>query len=539
MTRPKEAALVALAALTLVACGTNTVVPATQVIVRVRVEPNVRADAAFLRINVEGGPNGTTFDRDPYTGNQRPLPALGSSVTVSLTPFNDDATRIYRVTARAVTAAGAEVAVARVISGYRAGETLEYELVIYGTCTRTCTATETCPASGGQCVSAEVDATRLSVLGDGGVATTDGGGVDGGARDAGHDAFIDFGASPIDECATGAPCGVGGTCLDTPSSFVCTCDAGYAAPGSGGTCVRCTGVEQCLAPDNTCGSVSVNPTRQTPNVILVIDQSGSMVQDFGGARRWDALRDSLLATPGGPIFSLQRSVRFGVAMYTSAGGGACPDLVTVPAAFDNHTTIEAEYAVQRPSGGTPTGDSITAVMAMIATLAPVRADPTTLILLTGGEPDTCEDGSDHVGGRRESLAAVTAAFEMAVQTFVVSVGSDVRMAHLQDIANAGLGRAVGGPDAEFWVATNAAGLAAALDRIIRGVTSCQLELEGSIDPTAACGGEVRFEGGPALACGTDWRAVDATHIDLLGAACERLQIGGYPPHITFPCDAIM
>ena len=349
-------------------------------------------------------------------------------------------------------------------------------------------------------------------------------------------------------CSATLPCRAGLYCA---AEGKCTADCVAGAACTGGNCSaggRCIpggdGGRRDAAPtdgpgfDNTCASVTVGATRVTPNVILVIDQSGSMDDPFGGgASRWEALRDSLLAMPDGPIFSLQGSVRFGVAMYTSAA--SCPRLITIPAALDNYTAIETEYARQGPASGTPTGDSIQAVLSMLGTLAPVRTEPTILVLATDGEPDTCEDGDDTVGGRLESIAAVEAAFGMGIKTFVLSVGTDIAMAHLQDVANAGLGRGAAGPDAPFWVASDASGLVRDLEAIIGGVASCQLTLEGRIDPAGACAGDVHFVGEPPLMCGTDWRAVDETHIELLGAACDRLQMTGDVLSATFPCGVIL
>lgn len=337
-------------------------------------------------------------------------------------------------------------------------------------------------------------------------------------------------------CPSGLYCGPGGECT-------ADCTAGGACAGgqcsADGRCVLTDGGSRDGAPpdaigvDNTCGSIELGANRTTPNVIFVIDRSGSMREDFDGDSRWDTLEDALLASPEGPIFSLQSSVRFGIAMYTEEDG-TCPDLVTIPAAFDNYSAIETRYRVEGPGGGTPTGDSITAILGMIDTLAPERDDPTILILATDGEPDTCEDGDDETNGRLESIAAVESAYDMDIRTFVISVGTDVASDHLQDVANAGLGRSGADPDAEFWVATDTTGLVTALEEIVGGVVSCDVTLEGRIDVDEACTGTVRL-GGDVLECGTDWRAVDETHIEILGEACSRLQSSGEALTATFPC----
>src|SRR5688572_14958809 len=38
-----------------------------------------------------------------------------------------------------------------------------------------------------------------------------------------------------------------------------------------------------------CGEVTVVVTPTTPTLVLLVDQSGSMTEDFGGMGRWDAL----------------------------------------------------------------------------------------------------------------------------------------------------------------------------------------------------------------------------------------------------------
>lgn len=356
--------------------------------------------------------------------------------------------------------------------------------------------------------------------------------------------------SPSELCAPGFYCGDDGTCsADCSSSVPCPDD--MACNIASGTCVaRPDGSVVDVMPldvlptDNTCAAVDLDAERVTPNVLVIVDRSGSMGdQQFppgSGTSRWVAVRDALLDTPDGLIFSLQSAIRFGFVTYRHQSG-ACPDLGTVACSLDNYDAIEASYTAQNPGGDTPTGDSMTAVLSMLDTLVPTAddGDPTIFILATDGEPDTCEDGDDEVGGRRESVDATEAAFGMGISTYVISVGNDVSASHLQDVANAGLGRSGSDPDAPYWVANDVAGLNDALATIVGGVVDCRLTLSGSIDPALACSGEVRL-GGEVIPCDdpNGWRAIDATTIELTGTACDDLQSGATLT-ARFPCDVVV
>jgi hypothetical protein len=168
----------------------------------------------------------------------------------------------------------------------------------------------------------------------------------------------------------------------------------------------------------------------------------------------------------------------------------------------------------------------------------VRTDPTFIVLATDGEPATCEDGTDVSAGRARSVAAAASAFGMGIETFVISVGTEIAMEHLQDVANAGVGNAATDPDAPFWVATSAMGLHDDLRTIVSGVVSCEVELVGEIEPELACLGTVTL-GTDELECETEWRAVDATHIEILGAACDRLRGSTEALVGTFPCEVVV
>jgi hypothetical protein len=328
----------------------------------------------------------------------------------------------------------------------------------------------------------------------------------------------------------GQGCTTEGRCIDLETAG----DARVAVPsGDGGN-------------PFVCAEVELDTQRTTPNVVLVIDQSGSMTADFSGGTRWNVLRDSLLDDDG-LVRDLQDQVRFGLALYSARGDegsppiGMCPMVQTVAPALNNFDAIDAVYSEEEPLDDTPTGDSLDFLLDQIE-FAPDRSDdPTIFVLATDGEPDRCEQ-LDPQDGHAESVAAVQRGYRMGIRTFVISVGrGSVSEEHLQDVANAGVGRRDGEPNAPFWEAGDDEGLRGALREIVGGALSCVIELRGNIEPGMACSGRVELNG-VALPCDdpNGWEAIDESHIELRGEACERLQNGmAAELKATFPCDIVL
>ncbi len=327
------------------------------------------------------------------------------------------------------------------------------------------------------------------------------------------------------DCGSSEVCNADGLCEDAPDMGGNT-DAQARFDGPGG-----------------CPSVEVSARRVTPTVILVVDQSGSMTSSFGGSNRWDALRDSLLDPDDGLIQALEDQVRFGLALYSAEAEGneagppigECPMLSEVTAAIGNYDAIRAVYEDAEPIDETPTGDAIDSILDGWLGMPDRPTDPTIFILATDGEPDRCEELNPQ-RGQDEAIAAVTRAYDNGIRTYVISVGSDVSDAHLQDVANAGLGEPA--TDAEFWVAGDDEGLRDALTSIVGGAVSCTLELSSALeDVSEACMGTVVLNG-RELPCDdpNGWEATDADTIELLGDACdELLSTPGVTLRATFPC----
>ena len=364
-------------------------------------------------------------------------------------------------------------------------------------------------------------------------------------------------AGCADSCPSGSDseCGLGTHCLNGSCEAQCTnsqgCDENsfcnvrgrcqMAAGGTGGTGNTGGG--------NSCQSVTITPTRSIPNVMFLVDQSGSMTDSFSGANdRWEAAHGAIT----GIVDSLDSIVRFGLTTYTSDNGNVnlpCPRLPTqVDFALGNSTDIgnSSIYPPSYPSNDgadTPTGDSIDALMSIIQNAPPPADGPTIIVVATDGEPDTCEEANPQ-NGQAEAVAAATGAHAAGVDVFILSVGDEVGASHLQDMANVGVGLAENGSegDAPYWVGNNPQQLEDAFTEIIGASISCDIQMDKRFDDQIkACEqGDVRLNGIP-LSCPSEWRVKpDADDvIQLVGAACTTFKTEASTFSATFPCGAII
>jgi Mg-chelatase subunit ChlD len=363
-----------------------------------------------------------------------------------------------------------------------------------------------------------------------------------------------------DDCGSNERCNDDGRCVDSGRAAVSQSQAGSGSIGGAGGAKAPVGGQSGTgtasgfvidagpkrdAPSGSddCQEADVSASRVIPNVILVIDQSGSMTQGFGDGTRWNVLRDFLLRDDG-LIARLQTQVKFGLAMYTAQEYGdngaqppPCPMVTSVAPGLMNLANISTAYNAAAPLGETPTGDSIDRI---VDDLPPAQLDqnegPTVLILATDGEPDRCEELNPQ-NGQAEAVAAVTRAYSMGIRTYIISVGTDVSAQHQQDVANAGLGRDASN-NAPYWRAGDDSSLRDALEEIIGAQVSCEVALEGSVQGGDPCLGTVELNG-EKLECkhSDGWELADPKHIRLLGKACSDYKtLQNAMVRARFPCD---
>ena len=358
-------------------------------------------------------------------------------------------------------------------------------------------------------------------------------------------------AGPSDTVATGLPQQDAASVQPGPGSS--SSDAAVWVPpvgldaGSGVT----------VKPTDECNQLELSFEPQIPSVFILVDRSSSMFE----RNLWDPLKRGVLSI----VEQLDKDIRFGFTTYTGQAGGMCPDLTgRVLVADDNYDAIKRAYddvAAPKYKGETPTSRAIDEVSTL---LAAQPAGPKFILLVTDGEPDFCDD-PNVTCSRDAVVASVQAAHKQGIGTFIFSVGGSVDRAHLQDVANAGLGEGVqdrqmavfyqcnGGKGSYGASAGSApffepnvqdqAALVSALSGVVAGVRSCVFELSGKleIDLALANMGMVDIDGVAVPFGAPDgFRMNSRTQLELLGSSCARLR----RPEtrnvsIDFPCAAVI
>jgi hypothetical protein len=288
-----------------------------------------------------------------------------------------------------------------------------------------------------------------------------------------------------------------------------------------------------MAPD--CAWLELETRRVVPTVHLVLDASESMGE--GADPPWAALGEALFASPGGVVAELDRLIAFSATFYTD--DPACPTLTEVGPRLLNRYPIEELYDSLLPTGRTPTAEAIDAVVTQYGGASDGDDGRSAIILATDGTPTGCAAASS-----QEAFDAMVAsarhAAEADLPVHVISLAPTLTSAEgLQRTANVGLGLPEGErPGAPIHAPGDAEELQATLRELLDDTLDCRLAVEGELQVARACEGEVTLDDEP-LPCddGNGWRAVDATHVELLGTACDRLQRSAATRiSARFPCD---
>lgn len=343
-------------------------------------------------------------------------------------------------------------------------------------------------------------------------------------------------------CVSGVQCTGFGRCGDGPPSIIGNSDTGPAPDAPIG---------------DSCADIELTVAKTKPTVLLLVDQSGSMTQQFppgSGLQRWDVLRDALMAADGGVIKPLENDVAFGLTLYTwPTGPTTCPRLVSAPTTqLGNHAAMNTLYQDAAPIDNTPTAESIMGVIGFddagtlrdggFASLS--TPGPKILLLATDGDPDTCAapNSNGTQPPRDFTVWAARRTFDAGIKTYVISIGADIDQAHQQQVANVGLGfNADAGDAAPLFRTNDRQQVIDALNQIILGVRSCKFTLNGTVIPGTEAQGIVKLNGANlGFNDPNGWKLLSANEIEMVGTACTTVKtVVNAQVSVRFPCGTVV
>ena len=279
--------------------------------------------------------------------------------------------------------------------------------------------------------------------------------------------------------------------------------------------------------------------------MLVVDQSRSMRTGFPQQNspdtRWSLVGKALFDPTSGVVKTYEGSIRFGIAFFTGQQNGECPILHQVRVLTQNYTALNALYQSLAPDGNTPTGESLNQVVGELERGR--NHNVQSIVLVTDGTPNTCamQSGSN---GQPQAVEAVQLAYELGYDTYVLGISNDIAEQNLQQLANAGAGKAVGlvyGVDADaaqpYHASGDKQGLTAQFADILSKVSFCEVRMQRDIAPEEAITGRVMLDG-KALSYNAEegfWLK-DPRHLEIVGSACDAIKAGAKELSVRISCD---
>lgn len=265
--------------------------------------------------------------------------------------------------------------------------------------------------------------------------------------------------------------------------------AGAASGGGlrgGGTSTGAGGMRDPSVDGRNCGVTSQGAQNLPPDVLIVLDRSGSMANQFddtqcpGGGGvcmdKWTAM----LAALNQLVTQTNTTVNWGLKYFPSAGGGGggnnncnVGNGADVGVAAMRAGAIGTNLGMAAPGGRTPTRAGMNAGVAYLMGLT--DNNPKFILLATDGLPNCAPGGGGMANDEMGAIQSVTDAATAGIPTFVVGIGNTGGAeATLSSMAMAGGKAQAAAPF--YYPANNAAELAAVLGMIGGQVASCNFVL---------------------------------------------------------------
>lgn len=284
--------------------------------------------------------------------------------------------------------------------------------------------------------------------------------------------------------------------------------------------------------DKFCKQQDFMLNRLPPEIMLVLDRSGSMQHDASGGDAAPTKWTTTTAAINTTLADTEKGVLWGLKMYPAYkrdGDSACgtAGIAGVDPGVSQHVQIMSAVNMNAPTrdkGATPTAKAVIEATAQMKMRT--SANPKFLLLATDGIPN-CLNGSDSQKDVAGAVAAVAAANQAGFATFVVGIAAagikvdDVNPFDvLNQMATAG-GRPLDG-DTKFYSAGNQAQLTTALGSIAAQAADCTFILT---EPPAVPDNIAVELDGVRLGA-NDWSyGAGNRSVVIKGAYCDKLKKG--------------
>ena len=332
-------------------------------------------------------------------------------------------------------------------------------------------------------------------------------------------------------------------------------DASSSVPGSEG------GVDQ--NPSNpVCNEQSFLPERiADPDIIILMDMSGSMSE--GSPTKYRQTADAVinviteLETSGSPIW-------WGLLFFPTDGNCGVDPSTLIPPAANNANTIADTINAKSPDGNTPAHKAVIAASQFYQTLSDDRAHY--LLIATDGLPN-CDSASGFpklcnpnnpvacapteicepvpmLGGvclpadGGETVAAISAAANAGIKTFVIGIEMDGSSKTLNKMAEAGGTARAGSP--KFYPVSDQASMVATLQTITQLIVSCTFQLSQQppdLEYVYVSVGGQPITRDPSHANGWDIDTNSRT-LTFYGDACTTLQTNPDAVSVVYGCPPL-
>ena len=318
-------------------------------------------------------------------------------------------------------------------------------------------------------------------------------------------------------------------------------------------------------PDANCGARSKTAMKVAPDILIVLDRSGSMNDDIsnqmcrpdgggGGGQGCGAQSKWALMIPAitQVVSETDVDVNWGLKFFPDSNASTCNVNTTaaVPVAPGNGAAITAAImAATSANGGvmgfngTPTRSAAAGATTYMSTLTDMS--PKFILLATDGLPTCAGDGGAGTDDSAAAVTAIEAARTAGFPTFVVGIatgGTGTADTTLSSMATAGgLPRAA---TPAYYPVTNATELAAAIRTLIGAAGSCTFQIgpnptddgSTSLDRINVFGDGTEITLDPTHANGYDYTDATKTSIEVHGPLCAQIMSGEIKNvMVTFRC----